>query len=255
MKTRLAVVLGTLLGMASCGLDVEGMKETNPDGGTPLELTVSASDGTIVLNERKSEETALGLSWTTGSNYGTGNAIEYILDIDLADGDWDGCYTENLGRRVYSRDITVEELNTILIDELETVPGSEAGFKVRVTASVVDCPDLVQTSEAKCSATTYRPVSMSLFMTTGGAGAWNASENIEMTRSSAGIFTAARQKPSLMHVSSYSILQTGMHGLPMSGTIRQTTERGHSMPYTARLPRQGQTICSASGRNHSTASR
>ena len=80
------MVLGTLLGMASCGLDVEGMKETNPDGGTPLELTVSASDGTIVLNERKSEETALGLSWTTGSNYGTGNAIEYILDIDLADG-------------------------------------------------------------------------------------------------------------------------------------------------------------------------
>lgn len=190
MKTRLAVVLGTLLGMASCGLDVEGMKETNPDGGTPLELTVSASDGTIVLNERQSEETALGLSWTTGSNYGTGNAIEYILDIDLADGDWIGCYTENLGRRVYSRDITVEELNTILTDELETVPGSETGFKVRVTASVVDCPDLVQTSEAKCSATTYRPVSMSLFMTTGGAGAWNASENIEMTRSSAGIFTA-----------------------------------------------------------------
>ena len=188
-KTRFAVAFAAILGLASCGLDIDEMKEGNPDSGTALKLTADTEEP-IVLNERQSEETALALTWTTGSNYGTGNAIEYIIEMDKADGDWSGSYSENLGKRVYSRNYTVEELNTILRESLGAVPGTEASYKARLTASVIDRQDLMQTSEIAFKATTYQPVADVLYMMTGnGNDGWNADEAIEMTRSSAGIFT------------------------------------------------------------------
>ena len=62
-KTRFAVAFAAILGLASCGLDIDEMKEGNPDSGTALKLTADTEEP-IVLNERQSEETALALTWS-----------------------------------------------------------------------------------------------------------------------------------------------------------------------------------------------
>ena len=177
-----------LLLTASCSIDIDEYKEASPDGGNTLTLTASAKE--IVLYERNSSEDCLELSWSTGSNFGTGNAIDYTLEIDNASGDWSGCWSESMGRRTYSRTFTVEELNTILQDNLGNTAGTSDSFKARITATVADNEDMTQTSETAFSATTYAPVSESLYMIgTIGGNNWNVSEAIEMTRSSGGIFT------------------------------------------------------------------
>lgn len=181
---RFGAALAAVLSMASCGLDIDEMKESDAGAGAPFELTVTAEEQ-IVLNERESTESALSLAWTSGSNYGTGNAIEYIVEMDKADGDWSGCHIENLGKNVYSKDFTVEELNTILSEELGAVQGTAADYKVRVTASVAEHPEYAQSEEAAFTATTYQPVAMALYLMKDG----DAAGAVEMTRTQAGIFT------------------------------------------------------------------
>ena len=182
------ILMSALLLPASCSIDIDEYKEASPDGGNTLTLTASASD--IVLEESESSENCLELSWSTGSNFGTGYAIDYTLEIDNASGDWSGCWSESMGRRTYSRTFTVEELNSILQDNLGITAGTSGSFKARVTAIVAEREDLAQTSEVTFSATTYAPVSETLYMIgTIEDNNWNVSEAIEMTRSSGGIFT------------------------------------------------------------------
>ena len=182
------ILMSALLLPASCSIDIDEYKEASPDGGNTLTLTASASD--IVLEESESSENCLELSWSTGSNFGTGYAIDYTLEIDNASGDWSGCWSESMGRRTYSRTFTVEELNSILQDNLGITAGTSGSFKARVTAIVAEREDLAQTSEVTFFATTYAPVSETLYMIgTIEDNNWNVSEAIEMTRSSGGIFT------------------------------------------------------------------
>lgn len=44
------------------------------------ELALSTSNTEVVLNEQAHGDDALELSWTTGTNYGTGNKISYTLE-------------------------------------------------------------------------------------------------------------------------------------------------------------------------------
>ena len=175
--------------MISCGIDIEEMKEADPDAGTELELALSCAEP-LVLNESNAAETALSLSWTSGSNFGTGSSISYTLEIDRADGTWDGCYSEDLGKKVYSAEISVEELNTILNGTLDAVPGTAGDYKVRIMASVTDHPEYDRASESAFTATTYSPVPDVLYITgTCTDGDWDPSQAVQMTRDAAGVFT------------------------------------------------------------------
>lgn len=182
-----AFVLGAAV---SCDMDIDEMKEVDSDAGTELKLSVSQAETPIVLNERDSEETGLSLTWTTGSNYGTGNAIEYTIELDKADGNWESAYSESLGRRTYAYDFTVEALNEILADNFGAVPGQAEDYKARVVASVYGHPEMEQSSEVRFTAITYSPVPGTLYIigdcTEGG---WDASLASAMTRISGGVFT------------------------------------------------------------------
>ena len=48
------------------------------------ELALSTSNTEVVLNEQAHGDDALELSWTTGTNYGTGNKISYTLELAKA---------------------------------------------------------------------------------------------------------------------------------------------------------------------------
>ena len=49
----------------------------------PLALTLSAD--TVYLNQRQLDETALTFKWTSGTNHGTGSAIQYTLLLTVGD--------------------------------------------------------------------------------------------------------------------------------------------------------------------------
>lgn len=49
------------------------------------ELALSANHTEIVLDEQQYADNALELSWTTGTNYGTGNRIAYTVELAQAD--------------------------------------------------------------------------------------------------------------------------------------------------------------------------
>ena len=141
--------------ITGCGIDIDEYKAGDPEGGEELKVTAQAEDP-IVLQEKNSLETAIGLTWTSGSNFGTGNSISYTLDIDRAEGNWTECYTESLGKRIYSRDITVEELNDI-VTGLGAEHGTSGEYKGRIKASVTDYPEMEQYSEFSFTATSYNP--------------------------------------------------------------------------------------------------
>ena len=68
--------------MVSCA---EDYMETDK-GHDTLTLTVNQQE--IVLNEKNHSQEALTLSWTTGTNYGSGNRISYTLEIAKAGTDF-----------------------------------------------------------------------------------------------------------------------------------------------------------------------
>ena len=174
--------------ITGCGIDIDEYKAGDPEGGEELKVTAQAEDP-IILQEKNSLETAIGLAWTSGSNFGTGNSISYTLDIDHAEGDWTECYTESLGKRIYSRDITVEELNNI-VTGLGAEHGTSGEYKGRIRASVTDYPEMEQYSEFSFTATSYNPAPAVLYITGDATeGGWDAAKATQMTRTAGGIFT------------------------------------------------------------------
>ena len=51
-------------------------------------LTLSVNQQELVLNEKNHSQEALALSWTTGTNYGSGNRISYTLELAKAGTDF-----------------------------------------------------------------------------------------------------------------------------------------------------------------------
>ena len=64
--------------MVSCA---EDYMETDKGHDT---LILSVNQQEIVLNEKNHSQEALTLSWTTGTNYGSGSRISYTLKIALS---------------------------------------------------------------------------------------------------------------------------------------------------------------------------
>ena len=185
---NITAMLAAAASLVSCGIDIEEYKEADSSSGEELVLS-SSVDEPIVLDERNSSGTALSLSWTSGSNYGTGNAISYTLSVGKAGDGWEDAWSESLGRRVYSRSLTVEELNEI-ITGLGSTPGTAAEYAARITASVAEYPEMEQNSEIRFTATPYSPAPETLYiigdMTEGG---WTPSAATLMERTSGGVFS------------------------------------------------------------------
>ena len=98
--------------MVSCA---EDYMETDK-GHDTLTLTVNQQE--IVLNEKNHSQEALTLSWTTGTNYGSGNRISYTLEIAKAGTDFARAYSVDLGTGTYQWTKKTEELNQFLNTQL-----------------------------------------------------------------------------------------------------------------------------------------
>lgn len=158
-------------------------------GSEPLELTVSTPS--VVLEEKAHASEALRLSWTTGTNNNTGARISYTLQIAKAGTDFaDPIVIKDAETQVYSWQPGVEQLNSILIDEMHATPGTAMDLEARVTAYVAGFDDMSQTSECSFTATPYEPVTETLYLIGDATpNGWSADNATEMARVDNGVFT------------------------------------------------------------------
>lgn len=180
----LLVVLGCAL-LGACADD--DYTELNK-GETELALTADAND--ITLDEAAHAENALTLTWTSGTNHGTGNRITYKLELAEVGTGFANPYlvAEDMTQQ-YTWSSTVEALNTLLRDNFGVKADNRYAVEARVTATVAGIDD-VQTATTTFNVASYEPVTTTLYVTgTATLGGTDLSLAEEMTRTDNGQFT------------------------------------------------------------------
>ncbi|MCD8385436.1 MAG: SusF/SusE family outer membrane protein [Bacteroidales bacterium] len=179
------VGLGALAMLAAC----TDNDYTELDKGY-TELALTASTDEVVLQESNHSSEAIALDWTTGTNYGTGNRISYTLDIARSGSDFANPVTIKSGvQQDYSWAPTVEDLNSMLIDQMGLSAGQTATIDARVTAIVTGSDD-TQVATTAFTVTTYQAVTETLYLIGDATpNGWNADNATEMQRTDNGIFT------------------------------------------------------------------
>ena len=177
-------LFAALLG-ASCS---ENFMESDK-GSTELALTSSQSD--VVLAEKTHNADGVALSWTTGTNYGTGNRINYTLELALDGTNYANPITLDMGDETYSWSKTQGDLNKLLADNFGLKNGAQATIDARITAKVAGYDDKTQQAETKFNVTTYEPVTTTLYMIGDATPTgWSVDNPTVMKQTDAGIFTA-----------------------------------------------------------------
>lgn len=132
-------------------------------------LSISASDSVVVLEEQHANESALKLSWTTGTNYGTGSAISYTLQIDQRGNNFQDAIAIDLGKQVYSYDFSAKDLNTRIRQHFNLNEQQTLDLAARVIAEVAGLDGKETQQEQVSPAVTftvqsYQPVSTTLYI-------------------------------------------------------------------------------------------
>ena len=153
-------------------------------------LALSVFQSADVLDEALHASEAISLSWTTGTNYGTGNRISYTLEIAPAGTGFADAYTAvDQQTQTYSWSVSQENLNALLLDKFGGAAGQSQQLDARVTAHVFGQSE-VQTATLTFAATPYTPVTSTLYLvgdaTPNGWDNWHATE---MKRIDNGQFT------------------------------------------------------------------
>ena len=170
--------------MVSCA---EDYMETDK-GHDTLTLTVNQQE--IVLNEKNHTQEALTLSWTTGTNYGSGNRISYTLEIAKAGTDFARAYSVDLGTGTYQWTKKTEELNQFLNTQLGVGYAEKVSLEARITATVAGMEEKEQRATVALDVTTYQPVTPTLYLIGEAApNGWSADQATPMERTDNGQFT------------------------------------------------------------------
>lgn len=150
-------------------------------GNTPLEVT--ASKDIVELDAINPNTDAVKFSWTTGSNFGTGLAIEYTFQLDLEDGNFENAISKNMGRNIYELSYKNEELNEIFINQFGLEADREMTFKYRVLANVVSSDIETQVSPLKSiKIKSHKPITKTLYLIGDAtSNEWDAEKATVMT--------------------------------------------------------------------------
>ena len=145
-------------------------------------LTLSVNQQELVLNEKNHSQEALALSWTTGTNYGSGNRISYTLELAKAGTDFANAYSVDLGTGTYQWTKKVEELNQFLHTQFGIGYDVKAELEARITAVVAGMEDQKQIATTAFTLTTYQPVTTTLYL----IGDATAGEGLKLTYRTSG---------------------------------------------------------------------
>ena len=143
-RTIRGLSLLALVGMTVCEEDIVLDK-----GESPLEVKLSSD--TVWCDQRADAQEALQITWTSGTNQGTGAAISYFFEMDLKGNDFQGGIKYDIGKtdsRVIS--FTNKELTDTLMHYFPTIPLEQySEFEIRVTATVAAASVPTQVSPVK----------------------------------------------------------------------------------------------------------
>ncbi len=103
--------------------------------GDPIVLTASSSD--LAISQKQSFQPIFTLSWTRGTNHGTSSSIAYTLEMDRQGNDFATAMTYSLGKGVYEKNFTGQDLNDLLVNHWNIDYGTSAAFEARVMADVI----------------------------------------------------------------------------------------------------------------------
>ncbi|NJY62271.1 SusF/SusE family outer membrane protein [Salinimicrobium sp. CDJ15-81-2] len=181
LKRFYAVAFALVVGVMSGSCDSDELEDPSLQN-VDNELALRISDENLDLEERFIGN-ELSFNWSTGTNRGTGAAIKYTLEIDLAGNDFsDPLITLAEGvKNQYSANIDHGTLNHRLLNS-----GLEAGnnyeLEARLTAEVTDASVEDQVSKMTFSVTPYKPVSSRLFIVGDATpNDWDISKATELT--------------------------------------------------------------------------
>ena len=174
--------------MALVALAATGCREklTEYDKGeAPLEIKAA----TMEMTSTAYAENGLVLTWTTGTNHGSGLRIYYSLDLALAEDEYSEETQVFTGQTlIYEQAWTCDKLNEMLLkrgykyDEV-------VELKARIIASVDGFED--QVAEVRFTLNTYEPIPMELYLVGPAVSdSWKADDAIAMTRTDVGEFKA-----------------------------------------------------------------
>lgn len=156
------------------------------------ELLLSVTEDSLQLQETFLDN-SLSFNWTSGTNQGTGAAIAYTLEIDLAANDLSDPLLRLLEdqKNIFSTSIDHGTLNQRLL-EAGLEPGNTYELQARLTAEVADASVASQTSVLNFNVELFKPVSSRLFIlgdaTPNGWDISNATA-LEASTEQRGVFT------------------------------------------------------------------
>lgn len=157
-------------------------------GETKLALTATNED--ITLREAKHAENVLTLTWTTGTNHGTGNRITYKLELAEAGTGFANPYlvADDMTQQ-YTWTFTTEQLNSLLRSDLGMKANNRYTIEARVSATVAGGED-TQAASTIFNVTAYEPVTETLYITgTATTGGTDLAKAEKMTRIDNGQFS------------------------------------------------------------------
>ena len=128
-------------------------------------LALSTPDSNVVLNQKLAKNAAVTLTWTTGTNHGTGASISYVLQIDKKGNKFSKALNLNIGKAVYSKIYTTAELNDSLLNRWKFAANTKSQLEARVVAII--SADNVKPDTSRVitlNVTPYLPVTKTLYL-------------------------------------------------------------------------------------------
>lgn len=177
--TKLTVII--LAGLAGVFLvSCQEEEDIIVDMGEPV--TLSVSDSILVLSQKQADNNALNISWSRGTNRGTGSSISYVLQIDKAGNNFSSAHTLDMGKGVFEKSFSVGSLNELVRNTFGVEAGIETEFQSRVIADVImEGVEDDTTGVKSFLVTPYKPVSDVLYMVGDATpGGWNISNATAM---------------------------------------------------------------------------
>ena len=135
MKTIKKIILLLLLTICVSACEDTGIVSNwlqNPVFEKPM--TVVASTDSIILKEGHEKDTAVIFTWNKGNDRGAGTKLTYLFRMDIAGKSFEtATNVEEMEPGIFSKSITVGELNTLLLEHWG-IPG---GSTVKIDAEII----------------------------------------------------------------------------------------------------------------------
>lgn len=153
------------------------------------QLMLTSDQQATTLNEKTHANEAVAFSWTTGNNNGTGHRIYYQLELAPKGSDFQNAYVAvNNETQVYAWSVNQENLNNIILDKFNGVPGQNIELEARISAISEGVP--TQIASVDFAVIPYQPVTETLYLIGDATPTgWSADHPTVMTRVDNGKFS------------------------------------------------------------------